>query len=623
MNRQVPMQHRGAMFVPATVNEESRTAELVWTTGASVTRMDWMSGERYSEALDMSPEAVDMTRLNGGAPLLNSHRASTLADQIGVVERAWLDGNEGRATVRFSSRPDADAIFRDVKDGILRNVSVGYSVDEYKVTKRDGQPDEWRAVRWQPMEISLVPVGADAAAGVRDAGQMFPCVFRAEESATNPQEQMMPEINTPVEPSPDAVAVERARVADILIAARAAKLPQGEVDKYIADGIAADEVRKLIITKLAVADEATPTRSAAGIVTVQDETQTRRDAVTSALLHRHDSKNELPDHARVYMGESLLDLARAAVERLGVNTRGMNKLEIAQRAFHTTSDFPYILAAVANKTLRAAYQAAPQTFRPFTRQVNATDFKTMYRTQLGDAPSLAQVNEHGEFTYGTVGENRESYALNTYGKIFAISRQAIINDDLGAFTRMPEMFGRAAADLESDVVWAIITANATMNDGYALFQTANHGNLSSTSDAISVTSLGAARAAMTKQTGLGGRYITVRPEFLIVPPEKELLAQQYTSTQFVSAQSSNINPFGGALQVISEPRLSANSTTAWYLAASPGQIDTIEYAYLSGQSGPYMEERMGFEVDGMELKVRLDFAAKAIDHRGLFKNPGA
>src|SRR5262249_2182818 len=157
-----------------------------------------------------------------------------------------------------------------------------------------------------------------------------------------------------------------------------------------------------------------------------------------------------------------------------------------------------IVLNVANKQLRSAYDAAPQTFKPFTRQVTAPDFKTIARVQLGDAPSLDKVNESGEFKRGTVSDGKEQYQLATYGKVVAINRQTIINDDLGAFTRLPEMFGRAAADLQSDTVWGIITANAAMGDGTALFH-ANHANLDGTNAAISVTSLGNARAGMRKQ----------------------------------------------------------------------------------------------------------------------------
>jgi hypothetical protein len=77
------------------------------------------------------------------------------------------------------------------------------------------------------------------------------------------------------------------------------------------------------------------------------------------------------------------------------------------------------------------------------------------------------------------------------------------------------------------------------------------------------------------------------------------------------------------LTPIAEPRLDAASDKAWYLIANPNQIDTIEYAYLEGQQGAYIESRNGFDVDGVEIKARLDFGAKAIDWRGLYKNSGA
>ena len=201
-----------------------------------------------------------------------------------------------------------------------------------------------------------------------------------------------------------------------------------------------------------------------------------------------------------------------------------------------------------------------------------------------------------------------------------MTRQTIINDDLNAFADLPAKFGRAAANLESDIVWGIVTTNAALNDGTALFH-ANHGNLGS--GVIAVAGLDAGRSAMRIQKSLDGQFINVMPQFLIVPAAKETIAQQYTSADFVSAKSSDINPFKSSLQVLVEPRLDATSTAVWYLAADPMTIDTIEYCYLDGNEGVYIETRNGFEVDGMEIKARLDFAAKAIDYRGLYKSSGA
>lgn len=631
MHREMPLQTRQAAFQPATLNDAERTVELVWTTGASVRRMDYWTGRAYYEELSLDPAAVDLARLNGGAPLLNSHAACDIADVIGVVERAWLDGNEGRALVRFSARDEVAPILADVKAGIIRNVSVGYSVDKYQI--EEGDVPVYRAIAWTPMELSLVPIPADAGAGTRaaDPVRTAPCEFITRADARPTKESTMTQA-TPAAPSaPDldairaeAAILERTRVSEIGKLCDTHKLIDLR-SKLVDGGITLDAARSAILDAVAARDAGgTAARLPHGqsIQTLTDETDTRRAAIENAILHRAaPGQTKLTEEGRQYRTMSLLEMGRELLEKTGENTRGMDKLTLAQRAL-ATSDFPIILANVANKTLRAGYEAAPQTFKPFTKQTSAPDFKTIQRSSFGDAPTLKKVNEHGEFTVGTIGEGKESYQLATYGRIVSITRQTIINDDLGAFADLPSKFGVSAANLESDIVWGIITANAAMNDTVALFH-ANHGNLTGTGTVISVAALGVARALMRKQTSLDGNPINVGAQYLIVPAALELLAQQYTSSQFVSAKSADINPFAGTLQVLAEPRLDANSATAWYLAANPMQIDTIEYCYLEGNEGVYIESRNGFEVDGLEIKARLDFAAKAIDWRGLYKNVGA
>lgn len=631
--RALPVQVREASFQPATLNEETRTVELVWSTGAKVRRYDWWEDKYYDEELSLDAAHVRMDRLNAGAPLLKDHRAS-LDNTIGVVERAWLQDGEGRALVRFSEREDVAPILADVKAGILRNISVGYAVRKYEVIKEEGAVDIYRAVDWEPHELSFVAISADADAQVRSAPQpgteRTECVFfnRAQPAtqggpAMGTQDTSAgtaPESINADQVRAEAIAAERTRTSEITALCKRHNVALA--DKLIADGATVEQARAAVLEHLATRDAAGTAARTSHIETVQDETDTRRAAVENAILNRAaPGKHKLDEAGRQFRGMSLLELGRSLLEAQGINTRGMNKLQLAERAMHGTGDFPAILANVANKTLRAAYESAPQTFRPFTKQATAPDFKSIQRTQVGDAPTLKKVNEHGEFTYGTIGEGKETYQLATYGRIIAITRQAIINDDLGAFTDMPAKFGRAAANLESDIVWGIVTANAALADGVALFH-ADHGNLAAANAAIAVASLGIGRAAMRKQTSLDGQLINVMPQYLLVPAALETVAQQYTSAAYVSTKGADINPFASTLQVIAEPRLDANSATAWYLAADPAQIDTIEYCYLDGNEGVYLETRNGFEVDGMEIKARLDFAAKAIDHRGLWKNAG-
>jgi hypothetical protein len=237
------------------------------------------------------------------------------------------------------------------------------------------------------------------------------------------------------------------------------------------------------------------------------------------------------------------------------------------------------------------------------------DFRPKRKIMLEEAPNLEFVGEGGEFKYGTMAESKETIILQTFGKIFAMSRHMQVNDDLGAFTDVPRSFGVAARDFENSALVAKIIANPTMSDGIALFNTA-HGN-TSPGPAINITSLSVARVAMRKQKGLSGRLIDVTPRFVLVPPELETAAEHQLA-DLQATQSDNVNPFSN-LTLVVEPRL--KSPTRWYVVADPALVDGLEYACLEGAPGPQIETRVGFEVDGIQIKVRLDFGCAWIDHR--------
>jgi len=599
---------------------------LSFSSETPYTRSSWFD-EPWVEILGHKSSEVDLSRLNSGAPVLANHDRGATAStspmaSIGVVDKAWIEDGVGRAEIRLSRRPEIAGLLQDIADGIVRNVSVGYQINERTLLRSHSDaPDEYRVTSWTPMEISLVDLPADATIGI-GRSQNFEVVqlpdsgdTQRKESTMDNKEQDQPNLDVIRR---EATAAERARVTEINEAVRGLRLDQSFADELIAKDTSADEARRLAIAKAAERSNDTIKPPMGHIETLVDEVETRRAGVEEALLHRYNpAQHKLSDNGKRFSGLSLIEIGRELLTQRGVDIRGMSRDQIATRAMLTTGDFPYILANVANKTLRQAYEAAPQTFKPFTRMVTAPDFKSIARTALGDSPTLEKVNEHGEYKYGSVSEARETYAIASYGKIVALTRQTLINDDLSAFTRLPEMFGRAAADLESDTVWGIITANAALADSIALFH-ASHGNLP-TGAAISVAQLGVCRAAMRVQTGLDGRKINVTPRYLLVPAALETIAQQFTSQAYAASASSSINPFAGALQVLAEPRLDTASTTAWYMAADPAQIDTIEYAYLEGNQGVYLETKDGWEIDGVEFKARLDFGAKAIDFRGLVK----
>jgi len=666
----LPMQLRRAPILPATVNSEARSVDVVFTTGAAVRRRRWTGWDTsvpFDEILEVSERAVDLTRLNAGAPALDSHSVWSSHSQVGVVERAWIEGKEGKATIRFPREgldQAADRMFGLISDGIIRNVSVGYSIERVKVVEpaAKGEVEQRIVERWTPLEVSFVTVPADPRAQVRAADQAtYPVEIvdtRMQKEASMPEstttvagdvpaltETRHQPVAAPANPEPTAARMsdapatpdseeiatrareaERDRVSTIYDLTGRLNLERSFAEDLVKRGVSVDESRRLILDQVAAKSDETRTFPHVSIpLGGRDERITRRDAVANALLHRYSpTLFPLEDAARQYRGMTLLELARESLGNAGVNTRGLSRDEVATRALHSTSDFPEILSAVTNKTLRQAYDAYPRTFELFCRQVLATDFKSMHRVQLGEAPQLLEVGESGEFKRGTLGESKESYKVKTYGRVVAITRQVLINDDLDAFTRIPAMYGNSIAQLESDVVWGIITTNPAMADGNALFHT-THKNLAATGAALDVASVGAARAAMALQTGVDKKTVlNIRPAFLIVPAALELKAEQLVAQNLVPADSAKVVPQSiRTLSPISEPRLDAASATSWYLAASPNQIDTIEYAYLEGQQGAYIETRNGFDVDGVEIKCRLDFGAKAIDWRGLYKNPGA
>jgi hypothetical protein len=248
------------------------------------------------------------------------------------------------------------------------------------------------------------------------------------------------------------------------------------------------------------------------------------------------------------------------------------------------------------------------------------DFREMSRAQLsGLVGSFDEVVEASEYKAGSLKEEKETYKLAKYGKTVHITWESIINDDLGAFNRLPQAFASAAVQKQSDIVYGILSANAVMADGHTLFKVANHKNTITPGTVINVDNLGIARKAIRNQTGPNGSVLNLIPRFLVVGSDNEQLALQFSSKNYVAAESGDINVWAGLLQPIVEPRILGNK---WYLMCDPAQIDTIEYSFLDGEEELFTENKWDFSKDAYAMKARMVFAAKAIDHRGMFYNPG-
>jgi hypothetical protein len=714
-----------AQVLPSTANAKDGTIDVVWYSGAFVPRIDRSTGEPYM--LKLSMDGCRFDRLNNGAPVFDTHftgddfkslvagKVGTRA-QVGVVRRAWPNGDKGMATLQFDmGDPDATEMFRKASTGILQNLSFGTFI--YKREKTDmqteGMPEGkppylnnqeigmFTATDWEPFEISPCTVPADfntCFLSAQPTGEI--AVFSTPDSgvldalrAISPRKEKPAMPETAQEAGADArvvneqalaaareeaVQAERKRVADIEALGTIQGVDKTLISEFVTKGVSADVAGKEILNKLAKKGTETPITSLGAPTSGRggDALEKRLSCMQMSLLLRADSRFFLNRHplngqflggcgekqqaqaeemGREYRNFKLIEMAKEFLQLKGIDPRGMDARRIAELALRapsrgveffdgaeSTSDFPAILANVANKTLRQGYEAYPRTFQPFCRQMTAADFKPINRVMLADAPSLQKLNEKGEYHRALLTDNNISYALATYGEIVALTRKVIINDDLQAFTRVPALLGVAAARLESDTVWAIITSNpAAIYAGdkiaTALFAAAHNNLLSGSASSIDPTvnggipagtgplvALGEGRKSMRQQKGPQGTPLNLVPRFIAVPTALETYALQLVyPINIASATSTAVVPeWVRSLVPIVEPRLDAASATGWYLIADPAQIDTVEYCYLEGQQGVYVETKQGFEIDGVEIKARMDFGAAGIDYRGLQKNAG-
>jgi len=232
---------------------------------------------------------------------------------------------------------------------------------------------------------------------------------------------------------------------------------------------------------------------------------------------------------------------------------------------------------------------------------------------------MKEIAEGEDIKYTSLIEAKQTLQAKSFAEGIKFTRQAMINDDLSAFSIIPNRFVLDWNTQRGDIIWALITSNVTMNDTKTLFH-ADHANLASAAGVISATTLKAAILAMKSQKALDGKKILrILPRFIIVSPEYEVDASMLI-TSITPTKTADINVFSAMnLQVLVEPRLSGK---AWYLAADPNAVDGLYHCYLDGNEGLRSNREEDFDSDSIKFAVRGEFGANAIDYRGLFKNNG-
>ncbi|MDR0542463.1 MAG: Mu-like prophage major head subunit gpT family protein [Dysgonamonadaceae bacterium] len=660
-----------ALVIPESVNAENREVEVVFATETPVFRFGWE--EDYNEVLVCENSAIRTTRIEKGLPVLDTHNCWTLNAQLGKTVEVWVnDKREACAKIRFSKRAQVEEIFQDIADGIISEISVGYRVYKYEKTNiQDGNIPTYRAVDWEPNEISFVPVPADINCGTRignrsqepenhveiivksqnskkimgktkkrtdyevvdnpvkkgDEITIDDVVYIAQEDGEvgdTIQVELKEERNLDVNAIRTAATQEqRNRLDAILTSVRAAKLTDTYAIELYQSSKTIEECRQEIITKI-VASQTTPVNGQHTAGVGVEGIEKKRAGIQEAILHRvYPSVFKLTDGKNEYRGMTLVEMGKELLTERGVSVRGLDKVSIANMVFsraHSSSDFPILFENAIDKMLRADYNFAPEFWNMIARQTSVTDFRAKNLYQVESENGMEEVAEGAEIKYTTLKEGKSSIRVKSFAEGIKFTRQAFINDDLNALSIIPSRFVKDWDEKRGDLVWGLITDNVKMPDDKFLFS-ADHKNLLTGADSgLSEKSLTAAQLLFKKQTALDGkRRIRVIPQLLVVPPELEVPARKLL-TAITASTTSDVNVFTNAFTIIVEPRLT--DPDAWYMLADPNAIDGLYYAYLEGNETLRVNNEDDFNTDSMKYAVRGDFGTAVVDYRGAVKSNG-
>jgi hypothetical protein len=632
---------RMAMVKPASWSEDDRSFEVVVSTERNV-----------GDGVILSHDSAAFRFPGAPVPATIDHSRQS-KDVWGVIDELRFERVDGVMSLIGRGRVDGTDESMAVAIPRLRNGSARFSVGArvHALRDADGQSDLLRAVDWEVGEVSLVVVGMDSASIMRSPDQSHvpdhPMPDETNKAGVDPATEVertasteQPTITTP-EPAPAVSAeveevkrsmAELRRENKILDLARKAGLDDEKTAELVRSGKPVDEVAVDVFTfirdhKMSQAPAGHPAR---GVEVTRDQGDTLMRGIEEALVSRVMPGTKVSDLGREYRGYTLLEYARMYLESRGTNTRGMGKTELVQRGFHSTSDFPLLFSNLAGKSLDAAYQEEPHTWSAFSRQRNLPDFKLASDLVVAADLTPEPLLEGGEYKAGTLQEAQHQWKLATYARKVTVTRQAIINDDLSALERVPELLGRGFRRLESNIIWGLLTAGGTgaitSVDGLALFDAGHNNTYSGATSVIGTAGLNSGKQLMRKQTDIAGNRINLTPSYMLVPTDLEATALQFLFPNGFMANT-RTGPDGpvtvqsAGIELIVEPRLDGKPKE-YYLAASPSRVETIVYGYLAGEEGPTITTSEKRDPDGVELLARFDFGAAVKDFRGFVRSKG-
>ncbi len=679
-------QFRKISIQPYLESADERTFSASFSSEAPVQRYYGI------EILRHDADGIDLSRVRDGKlPLLAFHDQRQWP--IGFIERFSLDdkSRKTRGQIHFADTPRAEEPLSLLKQGVPLDLSIGYDLDMETVL-HDVATDTF-TFRWTPAEVSILPIGADATIGIGRSqsttgvklmtDETKPDVTGTESTAPvvdiNIGKMKREHVIAKKAGAAEAIHAERKRIADLhelfdldlvprndfyaSLRARAVdegwplegarkilmEVLSGEVEPAVDWGQVTDTASQSVRAAThegrlpPVVVPAKPGNQARSLGSIQMGEDARDKFITGAeegVLVRACvmTDKEVTRRAREggMYGKSLRTLAGEYLQLCGENTSKLSDADVASRAIsvrasgQTTSDFTHLLSNVANKSLLMGFEEAPETWQLVTRRGQLPDFKTADRINMSGFTGLSEVAEDGEITYGKFADRKETIKLVQYAKKYRMSRQLIINDDLGGLTQVPRMMGRAANRKIGDVFYAVLngTGPTLTQDSIALWDTSTHKNYVAAATAPNVTTIGTATAAMAKQTDPNsGAVLNIRPRYLVVPVALESTARVLMASQYDPAGTAGTltpNPYNGRFEVVTDARLDGQTygTLAWYLFADPNVFDTFEVAFLNGIAEPYLRENRAWDEQGIEYLVGIDFGVSALDFRAVHKYRG-
>lgn len=628
-----------ARLEPESYDEASRTVDAIFSTGARVRRWG------VFEELAIDGNAIDLGRVTQGqVRLLDSHNAGSIDNVLGVVTQARVAGGHLVGTIRFSDTESGRRAEAMVRSGDLAGISVGYRVTTWTLTAVENNQEIWRADRWELLEVSLVAVPADPGAMVRsespdrnratapeeesdDMRRNVPTATQPVASPPNPAPAAPETRAAPTPPASieDAVRAERTRVSTITALGRTHAMEEDAIQRAVDSGATVDAFRSIVLDDLATRADRTSLNNATVGRSSDDPAERAghlREALTLRLQEAAGQRVEPSQQARQYMGHSLSEMAAVTIGSRNMPRTARERIEVFERAFHTTSDFPLIFAGALNSRLEAAYTVAQPVYRRLARQQNFADFRPHDVLRVGDFPMLQPLSQAGEIKYGTFGEKKETIVVAPYGIAINFTRQMLVNDNLGAIDQLLAGQGTTIALFEEITFFAMKAANSgngpTLNEDNKVVFHADHGNKAAAGGAIDVTTLSAGRAALRKQKRLDGNVMGLSPRLLVVSPDKETEAELITA-QVQPTQAANVNPFSGRLETVVAPQLTGN---AWELYTDLAMGANWQWGLLDGYTAPRIRVDEPFGMQGVAVSLEHDFGCGAIDFRFGYRNPG-